>query len=144
MVFFSTFPTQELYGNYSLCPESQLLLMIHTFCICGFTYTRTATCNRKILGVFSQLFADRRRTVKNVSVNTHIPNWGLRSDAPACFCSGCKHISFSRSVSCRVTHIFELPVGDFTPQHRADMLTAVPGACGEKSCMRWTSLRCEL
>ena len=121
----STYPTQKHHGNYSLCPE-------YTFCICGFTYTWTATCNQKILGVFSQIFADWHRTVKNVSINTHIPSWGPRNDALACcFCSGCKHVCFSRSVSCRVIHILRfllvISVFETVPQYRADMLTAVPG-----------------
>lgn len=63
----SIFPTQELCGNYSLCLESQLILIIHIFCICQFTYTLKFTCNGKILAVLSRSLADERGTVKNLS-----------------------------------------------------------------------------
>ena len=77
-------------------------------------HTKIYLWRKNTCSAFSVIGRWAQNSEKFESPNMHIPSWGPRSDTLPCyFSSYCKHVCFSQSVRCRVTHIFELLVDDF-------------------------------
>lgn len=124
MAFPKCLPHSELYRNHSLCIESQLILVIHTFCTCTFTYMLKLISNPNACGAFMVICRQVQNSKKLKSPDMHISSWGQKR--PRCASLSklwyYKQVCFLWSIWCHIFHTFVLFVGDFAvysgPQER--------------------------